>query len=40
MPLAVYLALETNPDGAVVLSLLLLAVSLGVLIGLRHRWLG
>jgi molybdate transport system permease protein len=40
MPLAVYLALETNPSGAVVLSLLLLAVSLAVLIGLRDRWLG
>jgi len=40
MPLAVYLALETNPDAAVVLSLVLLAVSLAVLIGLRDRWLG
>ena len=40
MPLAVYLALETNPDAAIVLSLLLLAVSLAVLIGLRDRWLG
>jgi molybdate transport system permease protein len=40
MPLAVYLALETNPDAAIVLSLLLLVVSLAVLIGLRDRWLG
>jgi molybdate transport system permease protein len=40
MPLAVYLALETNPDAAIVLSLVLLAVSLAVLIGLRDRWLG
>jgi molybdate transport system permease protein len=40
MPLAVYLALETNPDAAIVLSLALLAVSLAVLIGLRDRWLG
>src|SRR6266853_1157166 len=40
MPLAVYLALETNPDAANVLSLVLLAVSLAVLIGLRDRWLG
>ena len=40
MPLAVYLALETNPDAAIILSLVLLAVSLGVLIGLRDRWLG
>jgi molybdate transport system permease protein len=40
MPLAVYLALETNPDAAILLSLVLLAVSLAVLIGLRDRWLG
>jgi molybdate transport system permease protein len=40
MPLAVYLALETNPDAAIVLSLVLLAVSLAVLIALRGRWLG
>jgi molybdate transport system permease protein len=40
MPLAVYVALESDTDGAIALSLLLLAVSLGVLIGLRHRWLG
>ena len=40
MPLAVYLALETNPDAAIALSLVLLAVSLIVLVTLRHRWLG
>jgi molybdate transport system permease protein len=40
MPLAVYLALETNPDAAIMLSLVLLVVSLLVLIGLRDRWLG
>lgn len=40
VPLAVYLALETRPDGAIVLSLILLAVSLAILIGLRDRWLG
>lgn len=41
MPLAVYLQLETtNPQGSYVLSLILLAVSLVVLVGLRHRWLG
>ena len=39
MPLAVYLALETNPEGAVALALVLLAVSLLVLVGLRERWL-
>jgi molybdate transport system permease protein len=40
VPLAVYVALETRPEGAVVLSLILLAVSLAILIGLRDRWLG
>src|SRR5207302_6435421 len=40
MPLAVYLALENDPQSAIVLSLVLLAVSLAVLIGLRDRWLG
>lgn len=40
LPLAVYGALQTNPDSALVLSLVLLAVSLAVLIGLRDRWLG
>ena len=40
MPLAVYVALETKPEGAIVLSLVALAVSLAVLIGLRDRWLG
>jgi molybdate transport system permease protein len=39
MPLAVYLALETDPDAAIALSLLLLAVCVAVLIGLRQRWL-
>jgi len=40
VPLAVYVALETKPDGAIVLSLVLLAVALAILIGLRDRWLG
>jgi molybdate transport system permease protein len=39
MPLEVYLALETDPETAVVLSLVLLAVSVAVLVGLRERWL-
>jgi molybdate transport system permease protein len=38
MPLAVYLALETDPQAAIVLSLVLLAVSIVVLAGLRGRW--
>ncbi|MBO4269116.1 molybdate ABC transporter permease subunit [Microbispora triticiradicis] len=40
MPLAVYLALETDPDAAIVLSLVLLAVSVVVLAALRDRWVG
>ena len=40
MPLKVYLALESAPEQAIVLSLVLLAVSLAVLVGLRDRWLG
>jgi molybdate transport system permease protein len=38
MPLAVYLALETEPEAAIVLSLVLLAVSVAILAGLRDRW--
>jgi molybdate transport system permease protein len=40
MPLAVYLALQEEPEAAVVLSLVLLAVSLATLLLLRDRWLG
>ncbi|TDC36943.1 molybdate ABC transporter permease subunit [Micromonospora sp. KC213] len=40
MPLAVYLALETDLDAAIVLSLILLVVSVAILAGLRDRWLG
>ena len=39
MPLAVYVELETRPEAAIVLSLLMLAVSLAVLVALRDRWL-
>jgi molybdate transport system permease protein len=38
MPVAVYLALATDPDAAAVLSVLLLAVSVAVLVVLRGRW--
>jgi molybdate transport system permease protein len=38
MPLAVYLALENDLQAAVALSLVLLAVSLGLLIAMRDRW--
>lgn len=40
VPIAVYLALETNPDAAITLSLILLMVSLAILVGMRDRWLG
>lgn len=39
MPLAVYLALETDPQAAIALSLVLLLVSVVVLVALRDRWL-
>ncbi len=39
MPIAVYLALETNPEAAIVLSLVLLVVSVLVLSSLRDRWI-
>jgi molybdate transport system permease protein len=40
MPIAVYLALQqTDPDAAIVLSLVLLAVSVVTLAGLRERWI-
>ena len=39
MPLAVYLALETDLDAAIVLSLILLAVSVAILASLRDRWM-
>jgi len=40
VPLAVYIALETKPEGAIALSLILLVVSLAILAGMRDRWLG
>ena len=39
MPLQIYLALQDDPDAAIVLSIVLLGVSMAVLIGLRDRWL-
>ncbi|MDG4795847.1 ABC transporter permease [Micromonospora sp. WMMD1082] len=39
MPLAVYLALETDLEAAIVLSLILLTVSVVILASLRDRWL-
>jgi molybdate transport system permease protein len=39
MPLAVYLALETDLEAAIVLSLILLTVSVVILAALRDRWI-
>jgi molybdate transport system permease protein len=39
MPLAVYLALETDLEAAIVLSLLLLFVSVTILASLRDKWI-
>jgi molybdate transport system permease protein len=39
MPLAVYYALEVDPEQAVALSLVLLVVAVAVLAALRDRWL-
>ncbi|MGB7980482.1 MAG: ABC transporter permease [Candidatus Nanopelagicales bacterium] len=39
MPIAVYYALDTDPEAAIALSLVLLAVSVAVLVALRDRWL-
>lgn len=38
MPLAVYVALESEPETAIALSLLLVALSAAVLFALRDRW--
>ncbi|MDR3033872.1 MAG: ABC transporter permease [Kitasatospora sp.] len=39
MPIAVYYALQTDPNAAIALSLVLLVVSIAVLVSLRDRWL-
>jgi molybdate transport system permease protein len=39
MPLAIFLAFENRPEAGIVLSLVLVAVSILVLVGLRERWL-
>jgi molybdate transport system permease protein len=40
MPIAVYITLQNDPDGAILLSLFLVAVSILVLVSLRGRWIG
>ena len=39
MPLAIFLAFETDPEAAIALSLVLVAISIAVLVSLRDRWL-
>lgn len=39
LPLATYLALDVDPPEALIMSLILVAVSFAVLVGLRDRWL-
>lgn len=39
LPIASYLALQTDPDAAIALALVLLVVSIVVLVSLRDRWL-
>jgi molybdate transport system permease protein len=38
LPLAVFVALESERDTAVAISLIMVIISLAVLIGLRYRW--
>jgi len=38
LPVAAYLGLQSDPDSAIVLALLLLAVAVVVLVSLRDRW--
>lgn len=40
LPLEVYLALETDPAGAIALSICLVLLSVFIVIGLRGRWAG
>lgn len=39
LPLATYIALESNPQSAIALALVLLTVSIAILLLLRERWL-
>jgi molybdate transport system permease protein len=40
LPLAVYMLLETDPEGAFALSIVLIAIAIAVLVALRGRYLG
>jgi molybdate transport system permease protein len=39
VPLAVFQRLQTDPDGAIALSLVLVAISIAVLVAMRDRWI-
>ncbi len=39
LPIGTYVALQTDPDSAIALSLVLLAVAVVILVSLRERWL-
>jgi molybdate transport system permease protein len=39
MPLEIYTALQTDPEPAIALSIVLLALSIVVLAALREKWL-
>jgi len=39
LPLVTYLKLESNPQEAIITSLVMIGVSFAVLVGLRDRWL-
>ena len=40
LPLELFVALESNPNRAIVLGMIMVTISLGVLITLRGRWVG
>ena len=40
MPIAAYIALESDPGSAYVIAIILLAVAIAVLFALRDRWIG
>jgi molybdate transport system permease protein len=40
LPLSVYLGLDIDPQRSIMIALLMVAVSFGVLVALRDRWLG
>jgi molybdate transport system permease protein len=40
MPTLIYVTRQADQDAALALSLVMLLISVGILIGLRERWLG